>query len=1359
MRKSDVKVYGYLVLLIASCLPSARANNDLNSYVRLLNGFPNVTCNFESPCTWTWAERALSNSTALHFHEHLIGYNTPLIDADNRSEGHFLLIFDTNERNTEFNLTSIEINPAYFDKNVNEICTLSFAMHTNAAHMGNISILIQEGNRTKVIANHINTEDELWNFRKINLGHPEEKFRIIIEVGSNRLVKTDKNKNSHVAIDNIQLEHCFPDVTEGECPPDKKFRCMKESVCIPLNFVCDIKRDCSDAADEKQNCDKVPAGTRCTFENGWCGWRNTTDKHHTLRWKLNRGPTKNKHTGPTHDNTFANENGTYAYVDMSYGTLGSLALMESVPINPPPPVHGDSHSPHYNSCYVSFFYHKFGPHSGSLALYLREDKYDTPRSSFRLWWSYGNKGDNWLRQVVILPNITERYTLQFEARKAMSSRGDVAIDDISFSPKCFGIGIPQKDLNGYDYWEYPKKNSESIHPSFANKPVYSFTTCGQSGSHGPTSENCEKSYKNTTSKVEVLDSLSMKGFQKWVVPDVSYYTIIAKGARGGKGADALGESRAAMVRAVTELYKGQSIYFLIGQEGHDACRKLTFDTPSCIVDLHLRTTSNFKSILRDQKLYDGGGGGGGATYIFTMEKGSELEPLLVAAGGGGLAHGPSRDVGIQHGKGLNITLPNTTAPSFGNYPAGAGGGWKPGNFTVYNTTGSSLLEGGVGGFSCYFSSDHLKGIGGFGGGGGGCVAGGGGGGYTGGRAWSESSANGEGGSSMVAGYVQYKDVKGGAHYGPGNIIIIPAVSGCGCEYRCIALDEAMTTVKCICPPGWHLSQDNRACVLLNAPAFVSSEMWIFLCALVVASLLLITFSILMYNRYLQQQSELTQRKVCGLGGLQLNHLNPPGPTSVRLTEFNPNYEFGGVTYTIRDLKEIPREKVQLVKPLGCGAFGDVYQGLLRNRDTDSVDLAVAVKILPALSSNQAEADFLMEALIMSKFNHPNIVHFIGACFDTHPRYIILELLAGGDLKNFLRENRPKADKPSALTMKDLLQCAIDVAKGCQYLEELRFIHRDIAARNCLLTSRGPGRVVKIADFGMSRDIYRSDYYKKGGKAMLPIKWMPPEAFLDGIFSSKTDVWSFGVLLWEVMSLGYMPYTGIRNREVMMSVARGGRLGPPANCPDPVYALMLSCWNHDPEQRPTFGSIVERLGYCIQDPNVINMHLPVYKGPLPSELDKTLMRPLESEDEYLQTDYMIPIMPETPAEWKDGRYVIEDRSTIPTPMDLTNNQANQLPNSNNSSTPNTNSTNTPTQKIISNTPNAKINVGNSLTPKNNPNNTPTFKGNSINTPTPKSNNLQNQTLSNSINEDSPKLDENRSKPFILSGQYVKDPQIN
>ncbi|VDI48787.1 anaplastic lymphoma kinase, partial [Mytilus galloprovincialis] len=239
-----------------------------------------------------------------------------------------------------------------------------------------------------------------------------------------------------------------------------------------------------------------------------------------------------------------------------------------------------------------------------------------------------------------------------------------------------------------------------------------------------------------------------------------------------------------------------------------------------------------------------------------------------------------------------------------------------------------------------------------------------------------------------------------------------------------------------------------------------------------------------------------------------------------------------------------------------GASGKIYINYLKNQafsNTGKVTMSKSNKTLPALTTEQAELDFLMEAVIMSKFQHPNIVKFIGVCFECHPRYIILELLEGGDLKTFLREMRPKSmslkgTMTPSLTCIDLLKIAIDIAKGCQHLEDKHFIHRDIAARNCLLTCKGPNRKCKIADFGMTKDIYRSDYYKKGGKAMLPIKWMPPEAFLDGIFSTKTDVWSFGILLWEIFSMGYMPYPGRTNHDVMQYVTSGGRLEAPQQCP-------------------------------------------------------------------------------------------------------------------------------------------------------------------------------------------------------------------
>uniref|UniRef100_A0A0N4XTV7 receptor protein-tyrosine kinase n=1 Tax=Nippostrongylus brasiliensis TaxID=27835 RepID=A0A0N4XTV7_NIPBR len=126
--------------------------------------------------------------------------------------------------------------------------------------------------------------------------------------------------------------------------------------------------------------------------------------------------------------------------------------------------------------------------------------------------------------------------------------------------------------------------------------------------------------------------------------------------------------------------------------------------------------------------------------------------------------------------------------------------------------------------------------------------------------------------------------------------------------------------------------------------------------------------------------------------------------------------------------------------------------------------------------------------------------------------------------------------------------------GCEELNRQKYIHRDLAARNCLLTEKGPNRVVKIGDFGMARDIYENNYYRKGGRAKLPVRWMPPEAFLDGLFTAKTDVWSFGVVLWEISSFGMLPYFGVDNFDVMGLVTSGGRLDPPNSVPYEVSIL-------------------------------------------------------------------------------------------------------------------------------------------------------------------------------------------------------------
>uniref|UniRef100_A0A673C0P8 Tyrosine-protein kinase receptor n=1 Tax=Sphaeramia orbicularis TaxID=375764 RepID=A0A673C0P8_9TELE len=353
-------------------------------------------------------------------------------------------------------------------------------------------------------------------------------------------------------------------------------------------------------------------------------------------------------------------------------------------------------------------------------------------------------------------------------------------------------------------------------------------------------------------------------------------------------------------------------------------------------------------------------------------------------------------------------------------------------------------------------------------------------------------------------------------------------------------------------------------------------------------------------------------------------------SSTIMTDYNPNYCFAGKAASLSELKEVPRKNITLLRALGHGAFGEVYEGQVLGMSTDNSPMQVAIKTLPEICSEQDEMDFLMEALIMSKFSHDNIVRCIGVSLSILPRFILLELMTGGDMKSFLRQNRPRAGQTTSLTMRDLLQMARDIACGCRYLEENHFIHRDIAARNCLLTCPGPDRVAKIGDFGMARDIYRASYYRKGGRAMLPVKWMPPEAFMEGIFTCKTDTWSFGVLLWEILSLGYMPYPCKTNQEVLEFVTSGGRMDPPKGCPGPVYRIMTQCWQHCPEHRPNFSTILERINYCTQDPDVINTPLPVEYGPTTE--DDAVIRPSDHTSSSL-TPLLVshPVSQDSPSQ--------------------------------------------------------------------------------------------------------------------------------
>ncbi|XP_043849361.1 proto-oncogene tyrosine-protein kinase ROS-like [Dromiciops gliroides] len=277
---------------------------------------------------------------------------------------------------------------------------------------------------------------------------------------------------------------------------------------------------------------------------------------------------------------------------------------------------------------------------------------------------------------------------------------------------------------------------------------------------------------------------------------------------------------------------------------------------------------------------------------------------------------------------------------------------------------------------------------------------------------------------------------------------------------------------------------------------------------------------------------------------------------------------------LESLPIFPRDQLTLMSFLGSGAFGEVFEGVAKDIMAPGTgDLKVAVKTLRKGATDLEKSEFLKEACLMSHFDHPHIIKLWGVCLQNEPQFLLLELMEGKDLLSFLRGARGTPDP--LLGIGDLIAICIDVARGCAYLEKMHFVHRDLAARNCLVsvkeyTSRS--RKVKIGDFGLARDIYKNDYYRKEGESLLPVRWMSPESLIDGVFTNQSDVWSFGVLMWEVMTLGQQPYPARTNLEVLHFVRSGGRLERPCNCPDDIYQLMLKCWTSEPYKRPSFWFI-------------------------------------------------------------------------------------------------------------------------------------------------------------------------------------------
>ncbi|XP_022239773.1 proto-oncogene tyrosine-protein kinase receptor Ret-like [Limulus polyphemus] len=300
--------------------------------------------------------------------------------------------------------------------------------------------------------------------------------------------------------------------------------------------------------------------------------------------------------------------------------------------------------------------------------------------------------------------------------------------------------------------------------------------------------------------------------------------------------------------------------------------------------------------------------------------------------------------------------------------------------------------------------------------------------------------------------------------------------------------------------------------------------------------------------------------------------------------------------TMSDVKwEFPRENLILEETLGEGEFGRVMKAQAWNITRQQEYVTVAVKMLKGNGTHAEEMDLFSEFNMLKEVCHPNVIRLLGACTQKGgPLYIIVEYADLGSLRCFLRKTRRlevsytcQVGNPTyfvdggdisrqqfrSIPWAELLSFAWQIANGMSYLSNMKLIHRDLATRNVLLAS---GKVVKISDFGLSRDVYEGETYLKRSKGRVPVKWMAIESLEDNLYTFKSDVWSFGVVLWEIATLGATPYPGVTPERLFQLLKAGYRMEKPNACSDELYSVMLMCWRENPHDRPSFKVLVTKL---------------------------------------------------------------------------------------------------------------------------------------------------------------------------------------
>ncbi|XP_042257093.1 tyrosine-protein kinase receptor TYRO3 isoform X1 [Thunnus maccoyii] len=347
------------------------------------------------------------------------------------------------------------------------------------------------------------------------------------------------------------------------------------------------------------------------------------------------------------------------------------------------------------------------------------------------------------------------------------------------------------------------------------------------------------------------------------------------------------------------------------------------------------------------------------------------------------------------------------------------------------------------------------------------------------------------------------------------------------------------------------------------------------------------------------------------------------------------------------LKEVLVERNQLTlgKELGKGEFGSVYEGVFTPQE--GMDIKVAVKTMRVgIHSQEDLHEFLSEAEIMKNFDHDNVVRLLGITLQREQDstlpvpLVILPYMKHGDLRRFLIATR-YGDIPMFVPHQSLLRFMIDIAAGMDYLSSQGFLHRDLAARNCML---GDDLRVCVADFGLSKKIYSNNYYRQKVAIRVPIKWMSIESLSESIYTTKSDVWSFGVTMWEIVTRGRTPYPGVHNHELLDLLVSGHRLKPPEDCDQKLYEVMRSCWDKEPTRRPGFRELGESLKGLLselpvleasQEASYINQGLEVAAATAAASQDPQTDSGGRWENVYLPTPVGAAAVRDEDVELEDG----------------------------------------------------------------------------------------------------------------------------